>query len=86
VKVQVRGVRAGRTRVTVAFSVRGKTVKVGKVVKLSPYAARTVTVKAVGARLRSLKRAAKSGPLAAEITARTFSGKTPVTAKTTVVR
>ena len=78
--------RAGRTRVTVAYKVRGKTVKVGKIVKLAPYTARSVTIKATGAKLRSLRRAAAKASLSAEITARTFSGKTPVTAKTTVTR
>jgi hypothetical protein len=86
VKVQVRSVRAGRTRVTVAYKVRGRTVKVGKVVKLAPYTARSVTIKATGAKLRSLRRAAAQGALSAEITARTFSGKTPVSAKVTVTR
>jgi hypothetical protein len=87
VTAHVRGVRAGRTRVTVAFKLgNGKTVKVGKVVALEPYVARSVTVKATGAKLRSLKRAAKRGALSAAITARTFNGKSPVTAKTTVLR
>jgi hypothetical protein len=82
VKVQVRGVHAGRARVTVAFKVRGKTIKVGRIVKLAPFTARTVTIRPAGAKLRSLRRHA---PLDAEITVRTFSGKTPVTAKTRVV-
>ena len=82
VKVQVRGVRAGRARVTVAFTVRGRALKVGRIVTLKPYAARSVTVKATGAKLRALKRAAARGALDAEITVRTISGKTPVTAKT----
>jgi hypothetical protein len=45
-----------------------------------------VTVKPTGAKLRSLKRAALRGALDAEITVRTIGGKTPVTAKTTVLR
>ncbi|MDA0163426.1 hypothetical protein OM076_24345 [Solirubrobacter ginsenosidimutans] len=85
VKVQVRGVRAGRARVTVAFTVRGRAVKVARIVTLKPYTARPVTVRATGAKLRSLRRAAAKGPLSAEITVRTISGKTPVTAKTTVL-
>jgi hypothetical protein len=87
ITVQVRGVRAGRTRVTVAFKLAsGKAVKVGKIVTLKPYAARSVTMKASGAKLRSLRRAVAKGSVSAEITARTFSGKTPITAKTTVTR
>jgi hypothetical protein len=72
--------------VTVAFKVRSRALKVGKVVTLKPYTARSVTVKASGAKLRSLRRALAAGPLPAEIIVRTFSGKTPVTAKTTVRR
>jgi hypothetical protein len=86
VTVRVRGVHAGRARVTVAFTVRGRTVKLGKVVALKPYAERAVTVRATGAKLRSLRRAAARGELTAEITVRTIGGKTPVTAKTRVVR
>jgi hypothetical protein len=86
VKVQVRGVRAGRARVTLAFKVGERTVKVGTIVKLAPYAARSVTVRATGAKLRSLKRAVKRGPLSAEITVRTLRGTSPVTARTTVLR
>jgi hypothetical protein len=70
VRVQVRGVRIGRARVTLAFKVRDKTVKVGKVVKLAPYTGRAVTIRATGAKLRSLRRALANGPLAAEITVR----------------
>jgi hypothetical protein len=86
VTVRVRGVHAGRARVTVAFKVRGRTVKLGKVVALKPYAERAVTVRATGAKLRSLRRAAAQGELTADITVRTISGKTPATAKTRVVR
>ena len=86
VKVRVRGVRAGRARVTLAFRVRGKTVRVGTIVKLAPYTARSVTVRATGAKLRSLRRALAKGPSTAEVTVRTFSGKTPVTTKVTVTR
>jgi hypothetical protein len=74
-------VRAGRARVTVAFKVRGRTVKLSRVVKLSPFTPRTVTIHATGAKLRSLRRAA---PLKAEITVRTFSGRNPVTARTVI--
>jgi hypothetical protein len=84
VKVQVSGVRAGRTRITMAFKVHGKTVKVGRVVKLAPYTQRTVTVKAKGAKLRSLRRALAHRKQTVTVTARTFSGKTPVTVKTKV--
>ena len=80
----MRALRAGRARVTVAFKVRGRTVKVARTVKLAAYTARSVTIHPTGAKLRSLKRALKRGPVDAEITVRTFSGKTPVTAKTVV--
>jgi hypothetical protein len=84
VKVNVRGARAGRARVTVAFKVHGRTLKLAKVVALKPYVERTVAVRAGGAKLRSLRRALASGALSAEITVRTISGKTPVTASTKV--
>jgi hypothetical protein len=45
-----------------------------------------VTVRAGGAKLRSLKRAVRSGTLTAQITVRTISGKAPVTATTKVLR
>jgi hypothetical protein len=87
VTVQVRSYRAGRTRVTVAYKLaNGKLVKVGKIVTLKPYTARAVTVKASGAKLRSLRRAVAKGPVSAEITARTFSGRTPIAAKTMVTQ
>ena len=86
VKVQVRAVRAGRTRVTLAVKVRGRTVKLGKIVTLAPYTPRTVTLRATGAKLRSLRRAVARAPLTGEITVRTINGKTPVTATNTVRR
>ena len=45
-----------------------------------------MTVRATGAKLRSLRRAASKGALTAQITVRTISGKTPVTATTKVLR
>jgi hypothetical protein len=81
VKVQVRGVRAGPARVTVAFKVRGHTIKLARVVKLAPYTARTVTLHATGAKLRSLRRHA---PLSAEISVRTPGTQDAVTAKTVI--
>jgi hypothetical protein len=84
IKVEVRGQHAGRARVTAAFKVNGRTVKIARTVKLAAYTARSVTMRPTGAKLRSLKRALKKGPLNAEITVRTFSGKTPVTTKTVV--
>jgi hypothetical protein len=86
VKVQVRGVRAGRSRVSLAVQVRGRTVKVGKLVTLKPFAQRTITLRPTGAKRRSMLRAAEQGALEAEITARTISGKTPVTTKVKVTR
>jgi hypothetical protein len=73
-----------RARVTATFKVRGRTVRVARTVKLGAGAARTLTLRPTGAKLRSLKRALKRGPLDAEITVRTVSGKSPVTAKTVV--
>jgi hypothetical protein len=46
------------------------------------YTARSATVRAAGAKLRSLAR----GPLSAEVTVRTLRGNTPVTTKVTVTR
>jgi hypothetical protein len=44
-----------------------------------------VTVRSTGAKLRSLRRAARKGPLTAQITVRTFNGKSAVTATTKVL-
>ena len=85
VSVKVRAATAGRARVTVGFTVRGRTVKLGKLVTLKAATERTVTVRATGAKLRSLRRAARRGALTAQITVRTISGKTPVTATTKVL-
>jgi hypothetical protein len=83
-KVQVRGVRAGKARVTVAFKVRGRTVKLARTVTLTPYTARTVTLRPRGPKLRSLRRAVARGPVKATITVRPSGGGSPVTAKTVV--
>jgi hypothetical protein len=64
VRVQVRGVAAGPARVTARFRVRGHTIELARTVTLTPYVARTVTLRATGAKLRSLRRHA---PLKAEI-------------------
>jgi hypothetical protein len=84
IKLTVVGAQAQRARMAVAFKVRGRTVKLGRVVKLGALTSREVTIRAGGAKLRSLRRALAKGPLSAEITVRTFSGKTPVTVKTKV--
>jgi hypothetical protein len=81
IKVQVRGVRAGPARVTVAFKVRGHTIKLARTVTLAPYVARTVTLRAAGPKLRSLRRHA---PVNAEIAARTPGEANAVTAKARV--
>ena len=67
VRVQVRGVAAGPARVTARFRVRGHTIELARTVTLTPYVARTVTLRASGAKLRSLRRHA---PLKAEIAGR----------------
>jgi hypothetical protein len=56
VRVRVRGVAAGPARVTAAFKIRGHTFKLARTVELTPYVARTVTLRATGATLRSLRR------------------------------
>jgi hypothetical protein len=86
IAVQLRGIRAGRARVTVALKVRGKTVKLGKLVPLMPYTAKKVTIRATGPKLRSLRRMLAGGALSAEITARTIRGESPVTTKVKVTR
>jgi len=77
IKVRVRGVAAGPARVTASFKVRGHTFWLSRPVTLTPYVARTVTLRARGATLRSLRRHA---PLKAEIAVQ----GTAVTATTTV--
>jgi hypothetical protein len=86
IKLQLRGIHAGRARVTVALRARGKTIKLGRVVRLAPYVARTITVHPTGAKLRALRKAARSRSLQGKITVRTMRGQTPVTAKVTVTR
>jgi hypothetical protein len=78
IKVRVRGVAAARARVTASLKVRAHTVRLERTVDLVPYVARTVTLRASGATLRSLRR---HTPLQAEIEV----AGTSVTA-TTVVR
>jgi hypothetical protein len=79
VRVQARGVAGGPARVTASFKVRRHTFQLARTVTWTPYAARTVTLRATGATLRSLRRHA---PLKAEIAVE----GTPVTATTTVKR
>jgi hypothetical protein len=86
VTVKVSAARTGRARVTVAFDVRGRTVKLAKIVTLKADAERAVTVRATGSKLRSLRRAVRSGALTAQIAVRSISGKTPITATTKVLR
>ena len=68
---------------TVAFNARGKTIKL---VPLTPYTAKTVTIRATGAKLRSLRRMLAGGGISAEITARAIRGQFPVTTKVKVTR
>ena len=81
VKVDVRSVLAGRARVTVAFKVRGRTVKFARIVKLKAFTARTVTVRPKGVAARIARRVA---PVKAHVTVRRFNGKDPLTMKTTL--
>ncbi len=84
IKVDVGGPAGGSARVTVAFKVRGRPVRVTRTVKLKPFTARTVTLRPGGATRRSLERALRRGPLTAAITVRTLDGRNPVTVKTIV--
>ena len=79
IKVRVRGVAAARARVAASLKVRGHTVRLERTVDLVPYEARTVTLRASGATLRSLRRHA---PLEAAIEV----AGTSVTATTEVRR
>ena len=81
IKVQVRGVAAGPARLIAAFKVRGHTIRLARTVALAPYVARKVTLRASGAKLRSLRRHA---PVRAEITVRTPGAAAAVTARTVV--
>jgi hypothetical protein len=74
-KVLVLGIHDGRARVTATFRRAGKTVKVAKVVRLKAGQQRVVTLKATGAKLRTLRRLADSGALRTSVTARSFNGK-----------
>ena len=86
IAIQLRGIRAGRARVTVAFKVRGKTIKLSRLIPLTPYTAKKVTIRATGPKLRSLRRMLAGGALSAEITARTIRGQSPVTTTVKVTR
>ena len=79
VKVQVRG--DGPTRITAAFG----TIKLSKVVGLTRGTLRTVTLKATGAKLRKLQRAARKHPLKAQITVRS-GGQLRASGATTLKR
>jgi hypothetical protein len=82
IKVRLSAVRPGPARVSVAFTVRGHLVKVARTVTLAPYVTRTITLRATGAKLRSLRRHA---PVTGEITVRTPGALNAVTATTKVV-
>ena len=81
IKVHLSGVRPGPARVTATFTVRGHEFKLGRTVTLAPYVPRTITLRASGAKLRSLRRHA---PVAGEITVRSPGAMNAVTAETTV--
>jgi hypothetical protein len=81
IKVQLSGVRPGLTRVTAAFTVRGHQIKLARTVTLVPYVSRTITLKATGPALRSLRRHA---PVKGEITVRTPGTANAMTARTVI--
>ncbi|MDA0163427.1 hypothetical protein OM076_24350 [Solirubrobacter ginsenosidimutans] len=81
IKVRLSAVRPGPARVTVAFTVRGHLVKLARTVTLAPYVPRTITLRATGAKLRSLRRHA---PVKGEITVRTPGAVNAVSAATRV--
>lgn len=81
VKVKVRG--DGPTRVTAAFKARGKTVRLARTMTLVAGVERTVTLRAHGAKLRTLRRATARGPLKATITVRNAHGTATATARVT---
>lgn len=83
-KVRVLGIRDGRARVTAAFTRRGKTVKLAKVVTLKAGQERTTTLKPAGAKLRSLRRLIDGRSLRASVTVRSLATKDVATARTTV--
>lgn len=72
-KVHVAG--RGRVRVTAAFKVRGKTIRLARTVT----AGKTVTLKAKGAKLRTLRRAVERGPVRAVVTVRDAAGNVRTT-------
>ena len=84
IKLSVRGSCNRKARVTATFKVRGRTIKVARTVNVDVTAARTLTLRPTGAKLRSLRRAAKRGKLTAQITVRSPDGGNTVTAKTVV--
>ena len=67
VKLQLVGIRDGRVRATAVFKRGGKTVNLAKTVTLQSGRKRTVTLKATGAKLRSLRRLADGRPLKASV-------------------
>jgi hypothetical protein len=74
---------AGRARVTAAFRVRGHTVRITRTVMLRRDVDRMVTLRAHGAKLRTLRRAAARGVLKATITVRDSNGMATATARVT---
>jgi hypothetical protein len=72
--ITVRVSGEGRSRIAATFKVRGRTIRVARTLSLTRDIARTLTLRPSGATLRSLRRAAISGRLRAEITLRTAAG------------
>jgi hypothetical protein len=81
VKVALRGL--GRTQVTAAFKVRGRTLRIARTITLRRGVERTVTLRAHGAKLRTLRRAAERGVLDAVITVRNADGTATATTRVT---
>jgi hypothetical protein len=81
INVHLSGVRPGPARVTATFTVRGHEFKLGRTVTLAPYVPRTITLRASGAKLRSLRRHA---PVTGDITVRTPGAATAITTRTVI--
>jgi hypothetical protein len=86
IKLTVTGAAQQRARVTVAFTVRGRTIKLVRTVALAATESRALTLRPTGAKRRALRAAAGRKPLRARITVSTPAGKTPVSTRITVAR
>ena len=82
IRLGVRGSCNRQARLIVAFKVRGHTIRVARTVDVGAATARTLTLRPAGAKLRSLRRAVKRGPLSARITVSSPDGENLVAANT----